>query len=43
MKGGDATLNNPISTVGGYIENSFSSLGSTLNGETTNNLFTNYN
>ena len=39
MKGGNATLNNPISNVGGYIENSFSSLESTLNGETTINSF----
>ena len=42
MKGGDATLN-PISEVGDYIKNSFSSLGSTLNGETSNDIFDGYN
>lgn len=41
MKGGDATLN-PISEVGGYIENSFSSLGSTLNGDINNNIINRY-
>lgn len=41
MKGGDATLN-PISEVGAYIENSFSSLGSTLNGDINNNIINRY-
>lgn len=42
MKGGDATLN-PFTEVRNNLEYSFESLGGTLHGENTNNLFTNYN
>ena len=42
MKGGDATLN-LFSEVKENVNNSIGSLGGTLYGENTNNLFTNYN
>ena len=42
MKGGDATLN-PLTEVENKFSNTIGSLGGTLYGENTNNLFTNYN
>ena len=42
MKGGDATLN-PFTEVKNIIDYNVGSLGGTLYGENTNNLFNNYN